>query len=350
MRTGSRTQGSEGQRPDRWGVALLAGALLALLGGAARVVASAPAARPVPAVVSHARAAEPRRVRAIVAPQAATPVVVAKAPAEPPPSLAGTSEDGALRVGDDGNLVIEPAVLRLFDYHLSATGEESAEAIRARVVASIRKRLGEGHAADQAIALFDTYLGYRASTRRLTAEGDDLGARLDGLKALRRRAFGDVDAEKLFGEEERAVEVALAKRDVLTDPAVRAEDRDARLAEIERRLPAGAREAHDEALAPLRRRAEEEAMRARGATDDAVRAYRVASVGEAAADRLAELDDRRAAWRARLATFREAREEILSRERDPEAQHIAVKQLLDASFTPLEQIRVDAADRIDSAQ
>jgi lipase chaperone LimK len=349
MRTASRTKGSERPRPDGWGVSLLAVALLALLGGAARVVTRAPEARAEVVKVSRAATPSARPKRAVVTPRAAVPVVAEAAPAEPPASLRGTTEDGALRVDEDGHLVIEPGVLRLFDYHLSATGEESAEAIRARVVASIRRCLGEGRAADRAIALYDTYVGYRESTRRLDADGD-LGARLDALKALRRRAFGEGDAEKLFGEDERRDQIAIDQRAVLTDPALAAEEREARLAAIDARLPEAERAARGEAMAPIQRRADEEAMRARGASDDEIRAYRVAHVGEEAAERLGELDAQRAAWRERLDAFREARAKILREERDPGAQQIAVKQLLDTSFTTLEQIRVRAADQIDAAR
>jgi lipase chaperone LimK len=346
MRTGSRTQGSDG-----WSKAILAGAAIAALGGAANHFFFAPRKHDVSA---PARAA---RIEEAPAPRARPPVVVASArrdtesaapPAEPPRSLAGTSEDGALRVDEDGNLVIEPAVLRFFDYYLSATGEESAAAIRARVAQAIARRLGNERAAGQAMALFDTYVGYRESTRRLSARDDDLGARLDGLKALRRRAFGAANAEKLFGDEERTVAVSLEQRRVLGDKGLSAADRESRLAALEQRLPEAVRAAREDAIRPLRQREEEEAMRANGASDDDVRAYRVATVGDAAADRLAELDRRRAAWQARLTAFREARAAILRTENDPDRQRAAVQKLLDGSFTPLEQIRVAAADQIDS--
>src|SRR5262245_46940633 len=132
MRTGSSSRGSD-PTPDRWGRALLAGALLAgLAGGLPRLLAGA---RP---VAAHAPATTETRKAAAGKPAAVRPAHAAASPAAPsgasdspplPGSLQGTDEDGALRVDEAGDLVVGPEVLRLFDYYLSATGEESGARI-----------------------------------------------------------------------------------------------------------------------------------------------------------------------------------------------------------------------------
>src|SRR5262249_40065884 len=144
------------------------------------------------------------------------------APADPgatalPASLRGTSEDGSLRADEDGDLVIGPEVLRLFDYYLSATGEESVAAIRARIVSAIQRRNLGAKAEGQAVSLLDTSLDYREATRRLRVQGDDPADRLEALRVLRRRSFGASVAEKLFGHEERALSLALERRRLLAD-------------------------------------------------------------------------------------------------------------------------------------
>lgn len=90
-------------------------------------------------------------------------------------------------------------------------------------------------------------------------------------------------------------------------------------------------------------------MRAAGASDAEIQRYRVETDGPEAADRLAELDRRRAAWAARLQTFRAARAALLSAETEPAEPGLAVRRLLEGSFTPLEQIRVEATDHMDAA-
>jgi lipase chaperone LimK len=258
-------------------------------------------------------------------------------------SLAGTEEDGALRVDDAGDLIVEPAVLRLFDYYLSATGEESPAALRARIVAAIQRRHLGARGEGQAVALLDTYLGYREAARGLRAPGDDPEARLTALQDLRRRSFGADTAAKLFGREEQMLSGALERRRLLADRTLPEADRATRLARLEADLPPDVQRARAEATRPLRERADEEAMRASGATDDDIRAVRVAAYGEEAADRLAALDAQRAEWRRRLDAFRDARAAALQAEGDPARREAAVQAILDASFTPLEQIRVRAS-------
>lgn len=328
----------------------LAAAVLLLAGvmGGARHLAAGRAPDVAPRA---ARAAEPERARPPVRPIVISRTVAAVTAGPPavgalPGSLQGTAEDGELAVDPDGDLLVGPRVLALFDYYFTATGEESAAAIRARIVAAIHRRLQDARAAGQAIALLDTYVAYREAARSLRARGDDPAERLDALRRLRRAHFGE-QAGALFGEHERAVDVAIAQRRVLQDHAAAPEDREARLSALEARLPDGEREARAEATRPLRDRAEEDALRAAGASDDDLYRRRVETYGEEAADRLAALDRARAAWRRRVSSYREARAAIERGGGDPARREAAVQALLEASFTPLEQIRVGAADTID---
>ncbi|WP_437767762.1 lipase secretion chaperone [Sorangium sp. So ce764] len=274
---------------------------------------------------------------------------VARPPAAPrpptsaaPPSLRGTDVDGAVTVDERGDLVVGPELLGLFDYFLSATGEEPAPAIRARVVAAIRERAA-GRGAEQAIALFDRYLGYREAAGEARVEQEaDPAARLAALRAIRRAWFGEAAAARLFGDEEREIEAAIEESRILADEALSPEERDARIAEVEAALPEAVREAREAATRPLAQQAEEQALRDAGASDEALRAHRVATVGPEAADRLAELDRHRAAWQQRLDAFAGARADIEATVADPDARRAEGEALLDGSFTPEERLRVRA--------
>jgi len=263
-----------------------------------------------------------------------------------PASLQGTARDGALRVDAAGDLIVGPEILALFDYYFSATGEESAETIRARILAAIGADL-TGPAAARAIALLDHYIDYREATRALRDDGSaDLGERLDTLRGLRRRHFGEEDATKLFGEQERADAVAIEQRRVGEDRSLSPEERAQRLARLEEDLPDSIRATRSEAIRPQQQQADEQAMRAEGAGDEEIRRHRIETVGVEAADRLGALDQRRADWKRRLAEFRAKRAAIVASEPSEPAQRAAVQKLLQESFTPEEQIRVRAADAI----
>jgi lipase chaperone LimK len=257
--------------------------------------------------------------------------------------------DGALRVDERGELIVGPDVLAFFDYFLAATGEESAAAIRARIEQKIRERLS-GPAVSRALGLLDRYLAYREATRSLRPDGDsDLAARLDAIRTLRRAHFGAADADKIFGEQERTDAVAVAERRVQSDASLQPEERRRRIAELEEQLPEAVRAARTAATRPLREQEDEQAMRAAGATGEEIQRHRVATVGEAAAERLKTLDEERASWKQRLAAFRTEREAIARAQPDPAARKALIRKLLDDSFTPAERLRVNALDTIAAA-
>jgi lipase chaperone LimK len=344
------SSGPEERRFGRW--AILAMVVVGLIFGARRLLSGGPAAvaaAPERSVAGKVTATATATRAALAAPRAvasAEPASADPLPSPRPSSLRGTSEDGALRVDERGDLIVDPDVLRFFDYYLAATGEESPAAIRARLVAAIRGKL-TGPAAERAIGLLDRYLAYREATRTLRgAEDGDLAARLDALRRLRREQFGAADADKLFGLEERADAVAIEKRRVQTDPALSPEQRTRRIAELEEQLPESIRASRAAAARPLRQQEEEQAMRAAGATDEEIQRHRVATVGEAAAGRLKTLDEQRADWTRRLQAFQTDREEIARSQPDSAAREAAVEKLLEASFSPEERLRVKAADAI----
>ena len=113
---------------------------------------------------------------------------------------------------------------------------------------------------------------------------------------------------------------------------------------LEEGLPEAVRAARARATLPLREHEEETARRAAGEGDEAIRSYRVATVGEPAADRLEALDAQRDAWKHRLQAYRAARASIAEKTSDPAAREAAEAQLLEASFNPQERLRVAALD------
>ena len=326
------------------GLFVLAAALM-LAFGARRLhaEASAPAGQPSSAqATAPARAAVPAAAKPAPAPAPIPAVAEAEHEDTAPASLRGTDEDGSLTADQSGNLVVGPEILAFFDYHLSATGELSPATLRARILARIQARLPE-RAAGQATTLLDRYLAYREATRRLSDDGDS-AARLDALHHLRQRIFGDDDTARLFGDQERTDAVALAEQRVHQDPSLSPEERSRRLAELEQGLPEAVRVARARATLPLREQEEEASRRAAGQSDEEIRGYRVATVGEAAADRLEVLDAQRDAWAQRLKAYRAARAAIAAKTSDPAAQKAAEAQLLEASFNPQERLRVAALD------
>lgn len=257
-------------------------------------------------------------------------------PGELPASLAGTEVDGALEAGPDGHLSVGPRVIALFDHFLSATGEEDEAMIRARIEAHARAHLTEP-ALGEALDLLDAYMGYRAAGRKLALPADATAAeRLAAVRELRREHFGE-DAQALFGEDERAAEVAIAKSEIVNDPSLSPEEREDRLAGADRLLPAQARDAQAKATSVMDLRSDEAALREDGADEDVIRRYRESKLGAGAADRLGALDRDRATFKARIEAFRRERDQRCGALSDPSS---CERDLLERSFDERERIRV----------
>lgn len=271
----------------------------------------------------------------------------------PPESLRDSEIDGALARDTDGRFAPDRGALALFDYFLSATGEQPLPVLRARIVTEITRRLPPA-AAREAESFLDRYLAYRDAAREMGADdrlasGSDLERRLQWLGELRREHFGAALAERLFGDDERSVALAIERRRVSADPALSPEERRARIDALEAELPASTRRARAEAVLPLQLQQDEAALRAAGADAAAIRALREARVGSEAADRLDALDARREAWDLRVAAYRSER--LALEEAEPlEAaeREAAIETLRARHFDATEQIRVRALDEMET--
>lgn len=343
---GPREPSSQGGSKGPW--VLIALAAIGLFLAARRLwPETKPAATPAVAESARAVAARPTTAPSAHGPEAMS----ASATAEPAlgpmaASLRGTDEDGALRVDERGELIVDRGVAAFFEYYLSATGEESPATIKARILKRIHDKL-KPPASDRAAALLDKYLAYREATRGMKAGAEgDIAARLEALHRLRKDTFGSADADKLFGVEERATAVAIEQQKIQKDPALSPEDRKRKLDALEAQLPDDVRKAREAALGPLRQQEEEQALRAAGATDEEIQRHRVETVGQEGAERLKSLDQQRADWKKRLAAFQAARAAIVQSQPPSVSRDAAVEKLLNDSFTPEERLRVKAADAI----
>jgi lipase chaperone LimK len=283
-----------------------------------------------------------------IRPDAVAPATTSARPA----SLRGTRIDGALELDPLGHFKANANARRLFDYHLTTSGELPLDEIRARIVAVIERRLPPDAARD-AVDLLDRYLLYRDRARQLAATDpgdDDAHARFAAVWALRREVLGTADAEALFGEEEAYDRVALERARIMTNPFLSADDRAQQLPVVDAALPEPLREAREAATLPMRLDGATAALRAAGGGDDDVAALRAETVGADAAERLAALDREEAEWRRRLDAFRDARAAIdADGARSPDDRAAEVRALMDRSFTPTERLRVEALDRLASA-
>lgn len=271
----------------------------------------------------------------------------APAPAAAPAradSLRGTAVDGVVSLDAHGQPRPDRELRRLFDYFLSRAGEQSPEAIRSALLSHVQANLSASAMAT-VLAWFDAYVALERDSATIARAGEDADSAFARVRSLRRERLGEVLAEAWYGEEERAFELADARRKLLADRGLSADQRERGLRELDAAQSPQQREwqaQNGQLDAAMRQSREFE----RSGVDAASRyAQREAQYGAQAAQRLAELDQRRAQWQQRLRSYAAQRQRLLADGRLDDAQREQRLNALLAGFDPGEQRRVDALTR-----
>lgn len=270
---------------------------------------------------------------------------VGKAPV--PHSLQGTDADGALRVAADGNFVADEDAIQLFDYVLTTEGEVGDTDLHLMVRAEAREQLPANRVSDAETA-FAAYMTYRLQSAEILASGDDPAAIESELVALHAEAVKTLPG---IAADLPRLQRAMALRAVSADASYKnAETRRSAVTRIEAEMtPAGDALANAEAREASRRaltlRAETRALQSDGASAEDIRAIRAARVGVEAAERLAELDARRAEWQRRVREYRASRTELLDNLAPESDAETALEQLRQSRFDSREALRIHALER-----
>jgi lipase chaperone LimK len=278
---------------------------------------------------------------------AADPAPVSDATPLAVSSLAGTTPDGAATASADNALVLEPALIRRFDYYLTTVGERPVEAIRAQVEHDLDSRLAP-RAARQAKDLFARYVQFKTALkaqRPAKPTGRSVDMLREGLRlmlALRATYFNDAESQALFGPQDAEASAALARMAIDQDPALDAQQRRERLAALDARLPASVRAEREAPLAVVHLEEAAQQLRAQGGSEDDVYRMRAAATSPEAANRLAEVDRDEAAWKARIAAYQAQRAAVLAAPGSDDDRQAAIGELRNRLFTPQEQRRLAA--------
>ncbi|CAD5108754.1 lipase secretion chaperone [Zestomonas carbonaria] len=272
-----------------------------------------------------------------------------------PPSFRGTEVDGRLSVDEAGNLVIDSDVRHLFDYFLSAIGEEplktSIERLRGYIAGVLQQP-----AEDQALALLDQYLDYKRELVMLERDLpllDDLDAirrREAAVHDLRARTFSPEAHQAFFALEETYNRFNLERMAISRDDSLDAAAKGAAIDRLRESLP---EELQDSVLPQLQSelQARTAELRAQGGSPEQIRALRQQLVGSEATARLEALDQRRSAWKQRVAEYSAEKARIEAQEGLSETdRRTAIQRLAEERFDERERLRLEAAEQLHQAE
>lgn len=268
-----------------------------------------------------------------------------------PPSFAGTQVDGHLRADRAGNLIIDADVRQAFDYFLASIGEEPLAASVARLQRHIQTQLPEP-AEHQATTLLSQYLDYKRQLMTLEQDHarqpdlDAMRARLSAVQQLRAGIFDDAAHRAFFAIEEAADGFTLERLALRHDQTLTAAEQGAALDRLRDSLPPELQRTLAVQLqSELRERTN--VLQASGGSSAELRQLRQQLVGNAAAERLEQLDAKRSDWQSRVMAYQQDKNRIENaRGLGNTDQQAAIRRLASQRFDANEQLRLETAERL----
>lgn len=274
-----------------------------------------------------------------------------------PKSLQGTQVDGEIIIDENKQLVVTAGLRRLFDYFLSAQGEEPLTQIEQRVIAYIREHTPEP-AASQAVNIFQNYLTYLTAVSQLdkpkaqqnpNVSALDLSAIKNQLRAvqqLQARYFDAKTREAFFGDEQALNDYNMTVVEANQNAQLSNDQRQAIIDKAQTAYIASVNDPNLQTKLTQQRNidkllAQTQQMQQQGATQSQINAMRSQYVSPEAVKRLEQLDQSEAQFAQRVATYQTQSNQILSKLGNvPQAQQqiVALQQTM---FTPEEQLRLD---------
>lgn len=243
-----------------------------------------------------------------------------------PRSLQSTDIDGEIIIDDNSQLVVTEGLRRLFDYFLSAMGEENEATIIARVEAYILHHTPE-LAASSAIQIFYQYMTYLKGLDKLqdsygslqlqaTQAGkldlDLIAQRRQDINRLRQQLFDAATIKAFFSGEDTYEDYSVAMVGIEQDNSLTNEQKQASREDYISRLPEGEIKQNFQKQADFGELAQRTTeMKAQGASKEELFAMRRGLVGEAAASRLAGLDVEEANFDARFNQYQAQRQLLI---------------------------------------
>ena len=253
-----------------------------------------------------------------------TTPVVASLPAAFVKSQEGTQPDGNLsapHANSSGTVADAPLpygeVRRLFDYYLSALGEQNLPGITQQIQTELDRRLSAAQA-KKARHLLDLYLAFKRALVDLEAKpglaGNGVVAirqRMLAQQELRSQYFNAAETEGMFGFEDDMDADAVARLEISQNTKLSAAQKQQQLVAMDATMSPILRAEREASQAVSRVEQRATDMRAKGASDDEVYRMRAKEFDAGAASRLADLDREEAAWTQRIATYLDARSQVL---------------------------------------
>jgi lipase chaperone LimK len=239
---------------------------------------------------------------------------------------------------------------RLFDYYLSAVGEQSIPVITQQIRSELDRRLPPPQA-QKAQRLLDLYIAFKRELVDLEKKPALIGNGVQAIRnrqlamqELRSRYFSQEETQGMFGFEDAYDTDAIARLEISQNPTLNAVQKQQKLAALDAAMPAVLRNERDASSAVWRANQQAQEMRSKGASEDDIYRMRAKEFDAQAAARLAEVDREEVDWKSRIARYREERSKLLAAQANAteSERQSALAQLQQNLFSEAERPRLAA--------
>lgn len=280
-----------------------------------------------------------------------------------PDSLRGTTLDNALKVDEEGHLLISSDIKDVFDYFLSTISEEDLDTILLRVDEYLTHYLQEP-ALSESKAILAQYIEFKYSLMTLEQDMaetlsqmsqqdkagggylDFLRKQMDQRNSQREHFLDPAVYEAFYAEEQRYDEYTYSRLLVTSNKSLSATERLEKIAEYQSTLPEDVRQSIKDTQITDELKLRTEKVLADGGDQQQVRELRREMFGDEAVQRFDELDQQRAQWESRINEYLTQRANILNNQGLAKDELNTQVDILRASlFDEPEQLRVRSIER-----
>ena len=283
-----------------------------------------------------------------------------------PSSLLGSTLPLTLDVSESGELIINKKIQHLFDFYLSAMGEESLDIIVTRIKHSLTSQLVDP-ALTQGVEILTGYLQYLNEVSAIKQQFEqNIDPNNTGEYALEnviqvrekvldaRASYLDGDViDAFFGQADEYEDYMLSLAMINKNNELDTAEKQSAKAELDAAAPEWLLAQQRNANQLNKYRDQYKTLQEQGASQTELQDFTQQSFSPEVADRLAILDEKRLQWQVKLGEYREQLAVITARaidnnDSDSEQQQLEITQLRKVYFTPQEIKRVSALDGINS--
>ena len=274
-----------------------------------------------------------------------------------PASLKDSPMPSSLDVDENGNLIVNMKVKNLFEFYLSAMGEDTLKDCIARIRHNLQGQLNPT-ALNQATEILEGYIQYRNHIGEIK---NDFMARfpqgnyqIDTVKEMKNVAresrslfLSEVAINAFYQKEDEYDEIMMQRVAIKSNKLLSKEEKLSLLSSLEDDSPQWMLAQEKQATLVSVVQKQEASIRENGGTQEELQALRIENYGEEGAANLEKLDLARAKWNSRVEVYRSEAEPVLnSKHYSKQEQTLILNDLRQQYFSGSELVRIQSLDNI----